>query len=182
MRHIPNLLCLLRIALVAPLIAAMLAGEQAWILVLFSVAGVSDALDGYLAKRFNWTSELGRFLDPLADKLLLISVFLTAAWLDIAPWWLAAVAIARDLVIGVGALSYRLWFGPLRGRPSTISKFNTGMQLGYLLAVILASATAFPPREVLDALAAVTVITTIASGVDYVARFVERANAQLAAG
>ncbi len=109
-------------------------------------------------------------------------MFTTAAWLDIAPWWLAAVAIARDLVIGIGALIYRLWFGPLRGRPSTISKFNTGMQLGYLLAVILASATSFPPREVLDALAAVTVITTIASGVDYVARFVERANAQLAAG
>src|SRR6185369_7597949 len=166
MRHLPNLLCLLRIALVVPLLQAMLAGEQARILVLFSIAAVSDGLDGYLAKRFNWTSELGKFLDPLADKVLLISVFITAAWLDIAPWWLAAVAIARDLVIGFGALIYRLWFGPLRGRPSSISKFNTGMQLGYLLAVILASATDFPPREVLDALAAVTVITTLASGVD----------------
>ncbi len=181
MRHIPNLICLLRILLVAPLIAAMLAGEHVLILVLFSIAAISDGLDGYLAKRFNWTSELGRFLDPMADKLLLISVFLTAAWLDIAPWWLAAVAIARDLVIGIGALIYRLWFGPLRGRPSSISKFNTGMQLGYLLAVILASATAFPPREVLEALAAVTVVTTVASGVDYVARFVERALAQIAA-
>jgi cardiolipin synthase len=91
------------------------------------------------------------------------------------------VVIARDLVIGVGALLFRLWFGPLRGRPSTISKFNTGMQLAYLLAVILASAMHFPPREVIEALAAVTVITTLASGVDYVARFVERALAQIAA-
>ena len=153
----------------------MLAGEQVRILVLFTIAALSDGLDGYLAKRFNWTSELGRFLDPLADKLLLISVFITAAWLDIAPWWVAAVAIARDLVIGFGALIYRLWFGPLRGRPTMISKINTGMQLGYLLAVILASASGFPPREVLDALAAVMVLTTLASGVDYVARFVERA-------
>jgi len=180
MRHLPNLICLLRIALVAPLIAAMLAGAELRILVLFAIAAVSDGLDGYLAKRFGWTSELGRFLDPLADKLLLVSVFTTAAWLDIAPWWVAAVAIARDLVIGIGALVYRLWFGPLRGRPTTISKFNTGMQLCYLLAVILASASGFPPREVLDALAAVMVITTLASGVDYVARFVERAFAQLA--
>jgi cardiolipin synthase len=181
MRHIPNLICLLRIVLVPPLIAAMLAGDQTRILVLFTVAAVSDGLDGWLAKHFNWTSELGRFLDPLADKVLLISVFITAAWLDIAPWWLAAVAIARDLIIGFGALIYRVWFGPLRGRPTTISKFNTAMQLGYLLAVILASASGFPPREVLDALAAVTVVTTLASGADYVVRFVERGLARIAA-
>lgn len=180
MRHLPNFICLVRIALVAPLIEAMLADAQLRILVLFTIAALSDGLDGYLAKRFNWTSELGRFLDPLADKLLLVSVFITAAWLDIAPWWVAAVAIARDLVIGIGALVYRLWFGPVRGRPTMISKFNTAMQLGYLLAVILASASGFPPREVLDALAAVMVLTTLASGVDYVARFVERAFAQTA--
>lgn len=181
MRHIPNLICLLRIALVAPLVLAMVAGDQPRILVLFIIAAVSDGLDGYLAKRFNWTSDLGRVLDPLADKVLLVAVFITAAWLDIAPWWLAAVAIARDLVIGFGALIYRLWFGPLRGRPTGISKFNTMMQLGYLLAVILASASGFPPREVLDALAFVTVLTTLASGVDYVARFVERGFQRMAA-
>jgi cardiolipin synthase len=108
-------------------------------------------------------------------------VFITAAWLDIAPWWLAAVAIARDLVIGFGAMIYRVWFGPLRGRPTAISKFNTLMQLGYLLAVILASASGFPPREVLEALALVTVLTTLASGVDYVARFMERGFQRMAA-
>jgi len=181
MRHIPNLICLIRIALIVPLLQAMVAGDQARILVLFSVAAVSDALDGYLAKRFNWTSELGRFLDPAADKLLLVSVFIAAAWLDIAPWWVAAVAVARDLVIAVGALCYRLWFGPLRGRPTLISKINTGMQILYLLAVITASASGFPPREVLDALAAVMVLTTLASGGDYVMRFLRRAFAQIAA-
>jgi cardiolipin synthase (CMP-forming) len=179
-RHIPNLICLGRIVLIVPLIAAMFAGQQARILVLFSIAAVSDGLDGYLAKRFNWTSDLGKFLDPAADKLLLVSVFITAAWLDIAPWWVAAVAVARDLVIATGALIYRLWFGPLRGRPSLISKINTGMQILYLLAVILASATGFPPREMLEALAAVMVLTTVASGADYVARFLQRAFAQLA--
>ena len=159
----------------------MVAGEQALILVLFSIAAVSDALDGYLAKRFQWTSDLGRVLDPLADKLLLVSVFITAAWLDIAPWWVATVAVTRDLVIGVGALVFRLWFGPLRGRPTIISKINTGMQILYLLALILASSIQIPPREVLDALAVVMVITTVASGVDYVSRFLKRAFAHAAA-
>jgi cardiolipin synthase len=180
MRHIPNIICLFRIALIVPLLQAMLAGEQLHILALFSLASVSDALDGYLAKRFNWTSELGRFLDPLADKLLLVSVFVTAAWLDIAPWWVAAVAVARDLVIAGGALIYRLWFGPLRGRPTIISKINTGMQIVYLLAVILASAIGLPPREMLAALAVVMVLTTLASGADYVVRFMRRAFAHTA--
>jgi cardiolipin synthase (CMP-forming) len=181
MRHIPNLICLVRIALIAPLIAAMLAGEQGRILVLFCIAAVSDGLDGYLAKRFGWTSDLGRLLDPMADKLLLMAVFITAAWLDIAPWWVAAVAVARDIVIGVGALIYRLWIGPLNGRPTVISKINTGMQMLYLLAVILASASGFPPREVLEALALFVVLTTFASGIDYVARFLERAFTRIAA-
>jgi cardiolipin synthase (CMP-forming) len=174
MRHIPNLICLFRIALVLPLVLAMRDGLQLWILGLFTVAAVSDGLDGYLAKRFGWTSELGRFLDPMADKLLLVSVFIAAAWLDIAPWWVAAVAVARDLVIAAGALLYRLWFGPLRGRPTLISKINTGVQIVYLLAVILASASGLPPREVIDALAVVTVLTTVVSGADYVARFARR--------
>jgi cardiolipin synthase (CMP-forming) len=181
MRHLPNIICLVRIALIVPLLQAMVAGEQALILVLFSIAAVSDALDGYLAKRFQWTSDLGRILDPMADKLLLMSVFITAAWLDIAPWWVATVAVARDLVIGFGAIIFRLWFGRLRGRPTVISKINTGMQILYLLAVILASAIQLPPREVLDALAVVMVITTVASGTDYVLRFMRRAFAQAAA-
>jgi cardiolipin synthase (CMP-forming) len=180
MRHIPNLICLFRIVLIVPLLLAMMAGDQARILVLFTIAAVSDGLDGYLAKRFGWTSELGRFLDPMADKLLLVSVFIAAAWLGIAPWWVAAVAAARDLIIAGGALIYRLWFGPVRGRPSVISKINTGVQISYLLAVILASAIGLPPREVLDALAVVVVVTTVASGVDYVLRFVQRAFAHTA--
>ena len=181
MRHIPNLICLIRIALIAPLIMAMLEGRQVLILVLFGIAAVSDALDGFLAKRFGWTSDLGRFLDPAADKLLLMSVFITAAWLDIAPWWVAAVAIARDITIGVGALAFRLWFGPLHGRPSAISKTNTAVQMAYLLAVILASASGMPPRGVLNALAAIVVLTTVISGVDYVGRFMHRAFARIAA-
>lgn len=181
MRHIPNILCFFRIALIPPLILAMLEGQQVQILVLFTLAAVSDGLDGYLAKRFGWTSDLGRFLDPAADKLLLMSVFIVAAWLDIAPWWVAAVAIARDVTIGVGALIFRLWFGPLEGRPTAISKVNTAMQMAYLLAVILASASGFPPRGLIEVLAVVVVLTTLVSGIDYVGRFLQRAFARIAA-
>jgi cardiolipin synthase (CMP-forming) len=175
MRHIPNLICLFRIALIVPLVFAMREEQHERIIVLFVLAAVSDGLDGYLAKRFNWTSDLGKILDPVADKLLLVTVFITAAWLDIAPWWLTAAAVARDVIIGFGALIYRLWFGPLHGRPTVISKINTAMQLGYLLAVVLASATGFPPREVLEALAALVIVTIVISGIDYVSRFFKRA-------
>ncbi|MFM1885023.1 MAG: hypothetical protein RL026_180 [Pseudomonadota bacterium] len=177
MRHIPNLLCLLRIALVLPLVLAMTEGRHLSIIVLFSIAALSDGLDGFLAKRFGWTSDLGRVLDPVADKLLLMSVFITAAWLGIAPWWLTAVAVARDLVIGIGAIGFRLWFGRLHGRPTVASKLNTALQIVYLLAVIVASASdaRFPPAEILEALALVVLLTTVASGADYVARFARRA-------
>ncbi len=96
-------------------------------------AAVSDGVDGFLAKRYGWTTELGSYLDPLADKLLLVAVFVSAAWSAIAPWWLAAAAIARDLVIGGGALIFRLWFGPLAGPADARSRRSTpALQILYL--------------------------------------------------
>ena len=118
MRHLPNLICLLRIALIGPTLVALRAAEYPLALALFIAAAVSDGLDGYLAKRFGWTSDLGRFLDPLADKLLLVALFVQCAWLALVPWWLTAAVVARDVMIGAGALIFRLWFGPLRGRPT----------------------------------------------------------------
>ena len=114
---------------------------------LVAVCAVSDGLDGWLAKRFNWTSHLGKILDPLADKLLLVSLFLTATWINLVPWWLTAVVVARDVMIGSGAVVYRFWFGPLHGRPTILSKINTGMQLAVALAAILGAATGLPTPE-----------------------------------
>ena len=107
MRHLPNLICLVRIALIWPIVAALNAGAMPLALALFVAAAVSDGLDGYLAKRFSWTSELGKFLDPMADKLLLITVFVASAWLGLVPWWLAAAVVARDVMIGLGAFKSR---------------------------------------------------------------------------
>jgi cardiolipin synthase len=172
-RHLPNLICLFRIALIWPIATALAARAMPTALVLFAAAAVSDGLDGYLAKRFNWTSDLGKILDPLADKLLLVTIFVEAAWLDLVPWWLTAAVVARDVMIGLGALVYRLWFGPLRGRPTVLSKINTALQLGYLMLVML-DATAAVPREMLDAAAALTLASTVLSGLHYVASFTRR--------
>ncbi len=175
MRHLPNLICLARIALIWPIVVALEAAEYRAALGLFFVAGVSDGLDGYLAKRFGWTSEFGKFIDPLADKLLLVTVFIVGTWLGLVPWWLTAAAVARDVMIGLGALVFRLWFGPLRGRPTVISKINTVVQLGYLVGVIGRAAFGVLPPEMLDALAVVTFVTTVLSGADYVFAFTRRA-------
>src|SRR5690348_13455011 len=134
--HLPNIICILRIALVWPIAVALGDREYLVALALFILAGLSDGIDGYLAKRFNWTSDLGKFLDPLADKLLLVTVFVEAAWLGLAPWWLTSAVVARDVMIGLGALIFRLWFGPLHGRPTRFSKVNTAAQLLYVMLVM----------------------------------------------
>jgi cardiolipin synthase len=175
MRHLPNLICLLRIALIWPVLAALHAGAPLVALALFIAAAVSDGLDGYLAKRFGWTSDLGRFLDPLADKLLLVVVYVQCAWLNLVPWWLTAAVVARDCVIGLGALTFRVWFGPLHGRPTAISKINTATQLLYVMLVLLGAGAGFPPREVLEACALITLATTVISGAHYVNAFARRA-------
>jgi cardiolipin synthase (CMP-forming) len=174
-RHLPNLICLIRLALTWPIAVALHNGQHLAALVLFVTAAVSDGLDGYLAKRFNWTSELGKFLDPLADKLLLVTVFVQAAWLGLVPWWLTAAVVARDVMIGLGALIFRLWFGPLRGRPTLMSKVNTAAQLVYVMLVLLDAAFGVPPREMLDACALITFASTVLSGVHYLLMFTRRA-------
>lgn len=175
MRHLPNIICLLRIALVWPIAAALAEHEYLVALALFVVAGLSDGVDGYLAKRFNWTSELGKFLDPLADKLLLITVFVAAAWLDLVPWWLTSAVVARDVLIASGAMVFRVWIGPLRGRPTVASKINTALQLLYPAVLLLNAALHFPPHEIIDALAILVFITTVFSGLSYMAVFTRRA-------
>jgi cardiolipin synthase (CMP-forming) len=175
LRHLPNFICLVRIALIWPTIDTLYSGNYWTALILVAVCAVSDGLDGWLAKRFNWTSHLGKILDPLADKLLLVALFLTGAWINLLPWWLTAIVVARDVMIGFGAVIYRFWFGPLHGRPTLVSKINTGMQLAVALAAILGAATGLPTPEMVTALAVLTLITTVVSGADYLSAFTRRA-------
>lgn len=175
MRHLPNLICLLRIALVWPVVSSIAAGNYSLALLLFFVAAFSDALDGYLAKRFHWTSELGKFLDPAADKLLLLSVFLVATWYGLIPHALTGIAVARDVMIGLGALIYHLVWGPLNGRPLISSKLNTLVQVLYVIGVVAHAGYGVPSARVLQVLAAVMVVTLLFSGYAYALLFTHRA-------
>lgn len=175
LRHLPNAICVLRIALTVPAVLAIGGGAYGEALGWFTVAALSDGLDGYLAKRNHWTSDLGRFLDPLADKLLLVAVFLACAWNGLVPAWLAAAAIARDLMIGGGALIYRLWFGPVNGHPIALSKVNTALQIAVVVAALLAAATGWPWPWLQQALAIAMLAMTVASGAAYITIFVRRA-------
>jgi cardiolipin synthase (CMP-forming) len=175
LRQLPNLICVGRIVLAWPIVMSLRDGNYAASMWLFALAAVSDGLDGYLAKRFHWTSDLGKLLDPAADKLLLVSVFVSATWLGLVPRWLTAAVVGRDALIALGALTFRLWFGPLRGRPTLLSKLNTAVQLMYLFCVMANASREFPGPAVLGVLAVITLVTTVASGVDYVVVFTRRA-------
>lgn len=169
--QIPNLICVLRIALVWPIISALVDGRFLVALVLVAIAGASDGLDGYLAKRFDWRSRLGGLLDPLADKLLLVSTFVTLAWLGLTPAWLAALVILRDVVIVTGGLVYQLAVEPVQPEPSRVSKFNTGAQLLYVCSEIANHAIGMPPAAFLIVAGAAVLVTSSVSGLDYVVRW-----------
>jgi cardiolipin synthase (CMP-forming) len=174
-RYLPNLICLLRIALVWPIVASIARAQYTVTLVLFFVAAASDGLDGFLAKRFSWTSELGKWLDPIADKLLLIAVFLVATWCGLIPRPLTVLAVARDVMIGLGAIAFRIGWGPLDGEPMLSSKVNTLLQVLYVLGIVGHAGFGLPPQSVLDALALLTVATLLLSGFFYVRQFTRRA-------
>lgn len=173
--HIPNLICVVRIILVWPIVIALLDGRYALALGLILVAGASDGLDGFLAKRFNWQSRLGGLLDPLADKLLLVSVFVALSMTGLVPLWLTAVVIIRDLVIVSGGVMYQWLVEPVQPEPSVASKINTGIQLMYVLAVISHRTSGMPPPEFLTISGAAVFVTSTVSGLDYVVRWSGRA-------
>jgi len=177
LRQLPNIICVGRILLVVPIAMLLFRGEFTQTLLLFGVAAFSDALDGFLAKRFGWTTELGKVLDPLADKLLLVTVFITLAAAGYTPAWLAFVVVARDVIIGIGALTFYWLFGPLHGRPTAVSKLNTLLQLLYVLAAIASLAFGWPDESIVLALGAGVFVTTFVSGIDYVVTYIRRAHA-----
>lgn len=165
---LPNIISVLRIGLVLPVVVALLHGQFVLALLLYTVAGLSDGLDGYLAKRFDCASRLGSILDPLADKLLLVSTYLALGWLGLLPLWLVAAVALRDLLILAGAISYHLLIGEYEMEPTVISKINTCAQILLGVAVV-SSAGVYPlPAALLGWLIWLVLATTVISGADYV--------------
>lgn len=172
---IPNAISLLRIALIAPILLLILNGGFGWAIILFCLAGFSDGVDGYLAKRFDWGTRLGALLDPIADKLLVAGLFITLAYMQHIPVWLASVVILRDVVIVAGATAYNFLVGPVQGEPTRVSKLNTALELLFLLFVMSRAGFGWPNEITNTVLGASILVTVVISGVDYVWSWSRRA-------
>ncbi|WP_069295389.1 CDP-alcohol phosphatidyltransferase family protein [Methylophaga muralis] len=136
-RDIPNLICLFRILLVGPIVWLMLHENFSAALFLVAIAGISDGLDGFLARHFHWQSRLGSIIDPLADKLLLVATFATLTYMQLLPLWLLLLVLGRDILIVCGALAYHLKYGEYELTPLWSSKINTVFQIALVLLVIV---------------------------------------------
>ncbi len=179
-RHLPNVISALRILLVAPLMLALLSRRHETALVIAAVAGVSDGVDGYLARRCGWQSRLGSILDPVADKLMLVCCMLGLAWLGEAPVWMVALVVARDAVIALGALAWRGVLGRFDAEPSLVSKATTVAQIGFVLLVL--AAQAFGWHVPMQMPVWTVALLTAASGLDYIVRWGLRAQRALHGG
>ncbi|HVJ28925.1 MAG TPA: CDP-alcohol phosphatidyltransferase family protein, partial [Gammaproteobacteria bacterium] len=150
-------------------------GRFAAALIVLVVAGLSDGLDGFLAKRFDWRTRLGGLLDPAADKLLLVATFASLTYVGLIPLGLTFVVVARDVVIVLGAVCYQWLIAPVEAEPAAISKLNTACQLAMLFFTLTAAAYDWPPPVSLLVLGATVVFTSIVSGLNYVLRWGTRA-------
>jgi cardiolipin synthase (CMP-forming) len=167
LRQLPNVITSIRILLIVPIAMALSGHRPVETLWLFCVAGASDGIDGFLAKRFGWQTDLGGLLDPVADKLLLATVFVMLALLGSVPLWLTVAVIARDCIIVLGAVAYRIALGPVVARPSRVSKLTTLCQVIFILVVIGTPQFSWPPAWQ-TFLGALVFVTVAVSGLDYV--------------
>jgi len=161
--------------LALPLVWTLRAGDYDWSLVIALAAGGSDAVDGWLAKRYGWQTRLGGLLDPVADKLLLVAGFVGLWMADASPTWLTALVIGRDVVIVAGAVAYNAMVGPIEGDPSMLSKATTVAQIGLVLILLVGLVTRPLPADLAIGSIWLVAALTFASGIDYVVRWSLRA-------
>ena len=128
LRHIPNMITFLRIALLIPFMYCLHHNRYDVAFYIFFFAGLSDGLDGYLARRYNWQSQLGGMLDPISDKLFVSCSYLSLGWLGQLPWWLVFLVLARDVIIVAGVAVYQMLIGPVAFHSTMLSKTNTVLQ------------------------------------------------------
>ena len=184
-RQLPNAITVVRVVLVAP--CGWLLWQDAILeaLTLIAIAGASDAIDGILARRFDWRTRFGAFADPAADKLLVVVVFAVLAIKGHVPLWLVAIVVGRDLVIISGAFAFRQLIGHVEMAPTLLSKMNTAAQIVLLVLVLVALADIAP----LAAIAAATLpaafyavaASGVVSGIHYVVAWSHRARVEYVA-
>lgn len=177
---IPNLITLGRILLV-PLVVWAISSGTMWIaFVLFVVAGVSDAVDGFLAKRYNMTTDLGRYLDPLADKALIVSIYLALGINGTIPRWLVILVVSRDILIVGGIMLSWLMGDPLKIKPLWVSKLNTAAQIVFACVVLGSLGFDIKANLLMDVMMVVVTCTTLLSIAAYVVEWMRHMNSTAA--
>lgn len=182
MLNIPNLLTLLRILLVPVFVILLIQGHFLKAVLVFVLAGLTDALDGFLARVLHQKTDLGLYLDPLADKALIITSFVTLSVMGLIPPWLAVLVISRDFIILLGISVMTLMSIPFEIKPTVVSKFTTAFQLLTVFAVLVLTYLQGAERDGRVLLLFwVTGALTVISGLNYIMRglrFVSQDEAQ----
>lgn len=166
--QLANAITAMRIALAPVLILLLKAEDYRTALVVFLIAGISDSLDGLIAKRFNQMSRLGAILDPAADKILLVSAYVMLTYVGQIPFWLMLSVAFRDLLIVGGYLLYTSLVRSVQMRPSYLSKLNTFMQIALVVAILAQQAGLVSLASLVQVLIYGVLATTVSSGVHYV--------------
>ncbi|MCH9645814.1 MAG: CDP-alcohol phosphatidyltransferase family protein [Proteobacteria bacterium] len=173
---VPNALSILRIILTVPVVMTLLNHQYFLAMVLFFVAGITDALDGWIAKRYSFQSRLGSILDPVADKLLLVSSFVTLYLIGLLPLWLLVLVFLRDLMIVSGTVGCFIGAGTPKDEllsPSKLSKINTALQIALVLFLVIVQI--YPIQAQWSTVFFVIVATsTVLSGADYIWIWMEK--------
>ena len=170
--NIPNLITIARILLVPLIILLLISEDFGWAFLVFAVAGLSDAADGALARATNTQSEVGAYLDPLADKLLLVSTYATLGITKQIPTWLVITVISRDVFIIGGLMLARFMDRPVQVKPLWISKLNTVVQIYFIGLVLAQLAFSAAPRVLIDLSAFLVAGLTLASGLAYMRQWI----------
>jgi cardiolipin synthase len=160
---IPNIITLGRIMLVPIIVWAIVSSQMEAAFAFFLIAGISDAVDGFLAKRFNMASELGALLDPLADKALLVSIYMALGIWGAIPRWLVILVVSRDIMIVAAVIVSWLFDKPVAMKPLMVSKLNTGAQVAFAALVLAALAFGFKPEPYDIILMGLVTVLTLSS-------------------
>lgn len=175
--NIPNFLSLLRIILVPVIVIFLIQGSYSKALITFTLAGLTDAFDGTLARLLNRQTKLGAYLDPIADKVLLTASYVTLSILGIIPSWLTVLVISRDFIILLGIAILSLMSVSYEVKPALVGKVTTALQLGTIFLALLFQAVSHDlSYDWIIILCWLTGLFTIASGSTYIFRGIKFIN------
>ncbi len=172
--NVPNILTLARIVVTPVIVYAILSGEAMMALLLMVAAGITDMLDGAIARYFDQRTTVGAYLDPLADKLMLISMFVTLFIIGKVPLFLFLAVVFRDVIIVLGAIAYEMVTHSLKMEPSMVSKTTTFMQIVYVLTLLLHMAYPLDEAWIQITIWATFIVTCI-SGLHYMFAWTRKA-------